>query len=144
MIGWLVPAEWLMQGEMMMTKAINREQEQGIILLQCWATDWSNDWGTETEGRMNQRHSPDFLPAGGKSAPVMWHQAEHTCRVWFVVEGRQSVWRKVERQSEELFLISCLRKNIITAVRRELVTKPLICVTQKGVPSTARDRCVRA
>lgn len=110
MIGWLVPAEWMMQGEMT-TKAVNREQKQGIILLQCWPTDWSNDWGGENEP----------TPAGGKSAPVMWHQAEHTCRIWFVVEGRQSVWRKVERQSEELFWICRLRNNIITAVRRELV-----------------------
>lgn len=41
-------------------------QEKGIIILQCWAADWSNDWGGRTEGgRTHQRHGPDLEPAGG-------------------------------------------------------------------------------
>lgn len=53
-----------------------------------------------------------FLAAGGAAAPAARHGAKHT-GFSFVIEGRQSNqsggWK--EKESEELFLISRLRKT---------------------------------
>lgn len=70
---------------------------------------WEGSRGGENAAK---RHGPDFFSSGGAAAPVAWHGAKHT-GFSFVIEGRQSNqsggWK--EKESEELFLISRLRKT---------------------------------
>lgn len=62
-----------------------------------------------------KRHGPDFFSSwagGGAAAPAARHGAKHT-GFSFVIEGRQSNQSRggKEKESEELFLISRLRKT---------------------------------
>ena len=105
-----------------------------IIILQCWAADWSNDrgWRDRREGgggggggggvsvgeirrgggsRARQRHGPDFSLAGGRRSTSLAPGPTHG--VWVCIEGKakQINLEAGGREEEELFLISRLRKT---------------------------------